>query len=95
MAIVIDQAYILIWILEMFETPPERPTVVATHYGLSLCLVMFASETPAANKYPNRLLVRRTSKTHSSVIILLSCRLAEFECYPHLTPSVTVQLGES
>ena len=55
MAIVIDQEYIPIWILEMFETPPEGPTVVATHYGPSHCLVMFASETPVANKYPNRL----------------------------------------
>ena len=41
--------------IDMFETPPEGPTVVATHYGPSHCLVMFASETPAANKYPNRL----------------------------------------
>ena len=53
----IDQAYILIWILKMFETPLEGPTVVATHYGPSHCLVMFASETPVANKYPNRLLL--------------------------------------
>ena len=29
MAIMIDQEYILIWILEMFETLPEGPTVVA------------------------------------------------------------------
>ena len=57
MAVVIDQEYILIWILEMFETPPEGPAVVATHYSPSHCLVMFASETPAANKYLNRLLV--------------------------------------
>ena len=41
---------------DMFETLLEGPTVVATHYGLSHCLVMFASKTPAANKYPNRLL---------------------------------------
>ena len=57
MAIVIDQAYIPIWILEMFETPPERPTVVATHYGPSHCLVMFASEMPGGKQYPNRLLL--------------------------------------
>ena len=55
MAIVIDQEYIPIWILEMFETPLEGLTIVATHYSPSHCLVMFASETPAANKYPNRL----------------------------------------
>ena len=56
MAAVIDQEYIPIWILEMFETPPEGPTIVATHYGLSHCLVMFAGETPVTNKYLNRLL---------------------------------------
>ena len=56
MAIMIDQEYILIWILEMFETPPEGLAIVATHYSPSLSLVMFASEMPAANKYLNRLL---------------------------------------
>ena len=71
MAVVIDQEYIPIRILEMFETLLEGPTIVATHYGLSHCLVMFASEMPVANKYLNRLLwvvcyVKRMACTSSS-----------------------------
>ena len=56
MAIVIDQEYIPFWILDMFETPPEGPTIVVTQYGPSYCLVMFASEMPGGKQYPNRLL---------------------------------------
>ena len=57
MAVVIDQEYILFWILDMFETLPEGPTGVATQYSSSYCLVMFASEMPGGKQYPNRLLL--------------------------------------
>ena len=46
----------------MFETPLEGPTVVATQYGLSYCLVMFASEMPGGKQYLNMLLAQKCFK---------------------------------
>ena len=52
---------------DMFETPPEGPTIVATQYSPSYCLVMFASEMPGGKHYSNRFLC----KPKSGILIAL------------------------